>query len=54
MLGRTVSSLSRGVASKAAVRRISGLLESYGDHVFKGAVAEAYLTKQGLPDSVLN
>lgn len=37
-----------------AVRRgISGLLEGYGDHVFKGAVADAYLAKQGLPAGVL-
>eukprot|EP00629_Pelagomonadales_sp_RCC1024_P008252 CAMPEP_0119276054 /NCGR_PEP_ID=MMETSP1329-20130426/14769_1 /TAXON_ID=114041 /ORGANISM="Genus nov. species nov., Strain RCC1024" /LENGTH=701 /DNA_ID=CAMNT_0007276475 /DNA_START=32 /DNA_END=2137 /DNA_ORIENTATION=+ len=38
---------------KASTRSVSGLLEGYGDHVFKGAVAEPYLAKQGLSAATL-
>ena len=49
------SVLVRGVRSvKASTRSISSLLEGYGDNVFKGAVADSYLSKQGLPAGILN
>lgn len=50
MLRRTILSTLKRTGGH---RAISGLLEGYGEHVFKGAVAEAYLTKQGLPASTL-
>ncbi|KAJ8600195.1 hypothetical protein CTAYLR_001984 [Chrysophaeum taylorii] len=43
-----------GKVFRGGRRGISGLLEGYGDMVFKGAVADAYLTKQGLPPGILN
>mmetsp|Transcript_8367 Transcript_8367/g.25991 ORF Transcript_8367/g.25991 Transcript_8367/m.25991 type:complete len:706 (+) Transcript_8367:56-2173(+) len=51
MLGRQLLRSSRRLSG---ARGISGLLEGYGDHLFKGAVADAYLSKQGLPAGVLN
>ena len=47
MLNALKSVLPKG-RSAATTRSVSGLLEGYGDHVFKGAVAESYLSKQGL------
>mmetsp|Transcript_10001 Transcript_10001/g.35252 ORF Transcript_10001/g.35252 Transcript_10001/m.35252 type:complete len:706 (+) Transcript_10001:63-2180(+) len=50
MLGRQAL---RAVSRLSGVRRVSQLLDGYGDHVFKGAVAEAYLMKQGLPAATM-
>ena len=41
-------------ALRANARAVSGLLEGYGDHVFKGATAEPYLAKQGLSAATLS
>lgn len=54
MLGSSLSSMVKRGGLLSTRRWISGLLEGYGDHVFKGAVADAYLTKQGLPAGILS
>ena len=41
-------------ALRSNARAVSGLLEGYGDHVFKGATAEPYLAKQGLSAATLS
>ncbi|KAH8052028.1 hypothetical protein JL722_10475 [Aureococcus anophagefferens] len=53
MLNALKSVLPKG-RSAATTRSVSGLLEGYGDHVFKGAVAESYLSKQGLAAGTLD
>merc|ERR1719472_478954 len=42
---RLAAPLSRGFMSS---------IDDYGSHVFKGAVADSYLAKQGLPAGLLN
>ena len=56
MLGRQLVGLCKRTASKVGpnVRSISSLLEGYGENCFKGAVADSYLAKQGLPPGTLS
>jgi len=51
-LAPKVASVFRSPLARS--RGVSSLLDGYGDHVFRGAVADAYLTKQGLPAGTLD
>jgi len=53
--GRSVvgRALLRESSRALQVRSVSSLLDGYGENCFKGAVADAYLTKQGLPPGLL-
>jgi glutamine synthetase len=57
MLARSViraGSAARLAGTAVTRRHFITSSEDYGSHVFKGAVADAYLAKQGLPAGLLN
>ncbi len=51
MLAR-ISRLSKSLAAFPK-RHLSASTEGFGDHLFKGVVAESYLKKHGLPTNTL-
>lgn len=53
MLSRFTSSVSAKFL-RSPKRRFSISLDGFGDHVFRGAVAEPYLQKHGLSASTLS
>ena len=58
MFSRSIASVAgRRAASKMSPALSRGFMsstEDYGSHCFKGAVADEYLAKQGLPAGVLD
>ena len=55
MASRAVARMAPRVAAPALSRRsFMSSVEDYGSHVFKGAVADHYLAKQGLPAGLLD
>lgn len=53
MTSKLVSRLAPRIAVPALQRTFMSSIEDYGTHVFKGAVADQYLAKQGLPAGIL-
>ena len=46
---RTTTSLAKVAAAAVSRRGFISSAEDYGSHLFSGAVADEYLSKQGLP-----
>lgn len=44
----------RRTLARVPKRQLSVSTEGFGDHLFKGAVAEPYLKKHGLPSNTLD
>jgi glutamine synthetase len=53
MLSKMQSSASRGLRSSLRAFSSKNLLEGYGENLFKGAVADKYLSKVGLPPGTI-